>query len=164
MGTSPDSSELWGPPGGQRGIALTQPRLGQGVPEKDRERGNTHHSRLREMSGERWRSPSPLERRREPTCQSRGSISYRVSAPNVRFFLVANEIKTAKAKVVQRMNFIASTLGRGPATRERALSGGRRARGRAARVFIGHRWGWGKSVLESRGRVLLGTAGGEESR
>ena len=96
MGTSPDSSELWGPPGGQRGIALTRPRLGQGVPEKDRERGNTHHSRLREMSGERWRSPSPLERRREPPCQSRGSISSRVSAPNVRFFLVANEIKTAR--------------------------------------------------------------------
>ena len=116
----------------------------------------------------------------------------RVSAPNVRFFLFANEIKTAKANVVQRMNFIASTLGRGSVTRERALSQGSRAQGRAAgvslcapsgevprlrrgesgksqpgqgtRVFIGHRWGWGKSVLESRGRVLLGTAGDEERR
>ena len=112
------------------------------------------------MSGERQKSPSPLERRREPPRQSRGLISSRVSAPNVRFFLVANEIKNAKANVVQGMSFIASTLERGSATRERAMSQGSRAQGKAARVFIGYRWGWGKSVLENRGSVLLGTAGG----
>ena len=145
------------------------------------------------MSGERQKSPSPLERRREPPRQSRGLISSRVSAPNVRFFLVANEIKNAKANVVQGMSFIASTLERGSATRERAMSQGSRAQGKAARVSLcvssgevpwlrrgelgksrpgqgseGFYWaplGVGrKSVLESRGRGLLGTAGGEEGR
>ena len=62
--------------------------------------------------------------------------------------------------MVQGMNFIASTLGRGSATQERVVSQVSRAQGKAARVFIGYGWGWGKSVLESRGRFSLGTAGG----
>ena len=74
--------------------------------------------------------------------------------------LAADKMETAQANVVQRMSFIASTLGQGSMTPERALSRGSRAQGRAARVFIGYCWGWGKSVLESRGRFLLGAAGG----
>ena len=80
----------------------------------------------------------------------------------VRFFLVANEIKTAKANVVQRMSFIASTFGQGSPTRERALSWGSRAQGRAARVFIGHRWGWGKVCLGELWQGFIGYCWGWE--
>ena len=70
--------------------------------------------------------------------------------------LVANKMETAKVNVVQRMSFIASTLGRGCTTRERALSRGSRAQGRAARVFIGHRWGWGKVCLGESWQGFIG--------
>ena len=75
------------------------------------------------------------------------------------FFLVANEIKTAKANVVQRMNFIASTLGRGSTTPEwgvrevapragqrgfllgTAGGGGKVCLGELWQGFIGYCWG-----------------------
>ena len=141
------------------GLALTWPLLGQGVPEEDRGPGNTHHSKFREMFGERERGV-PVRLRGGESLRAEAGAG---SPTGFRHQMLGFFSSPMKSRPQGKRGSREKLYCVHPRARFRDSGGGSRgsrAQGKAARVFIGYCWGWGKSVLESHGRVLLGTAGG----